>query len=64
MSRNDIANYLGLAVETISRMFTRFQEDCLIEVERKHIVIIDRETMRQIAGINENYAGENIRISL
>lgn len=53
MSRNDIANYLGLAVETVSRMFTRFQEDGIITAERKHIVINDRETMQQIAGINE-----------
>ncbi len=53
MSRNDIANYLGLAVETVSRMFTRFQEEGIITAERKHIVINDRETMQQIAGINE-----------
>lgn len=53
MSRNDIANYLGLAVETVSRMFTRFQEDGLIKAERKHIVIKDREMMQQIAGTNE-----------
>ncbi len=53
MSRNDIANYLGLAVETVSRMFTRFQEDGIIDAERKHIVINDREAMQQIAGINE-----------
>ena len=53
MSRNDIANYLGLAVETVSRMFTRFQEDGIIDAERKHIVINDREAMQKIAGMNE-----------
>lgn len=53
MSRNDISNYLGLAVETVSRMFTRFQEDGIITAERKHIVINDRDMMRQIAGTNE-----------
>ncbi len=53
MSRNDIANYLGLAVETVSRMFTRFQEDGLIDAERKHIVIKNREMMQQIAGMND-----------
>ncbi len=53
MSRNDIANYLGLAVETVSRMFTRFQEDGLIKAERKHIVIKNREMMKKISGMNE-----------
>ncbi len=53
MSRNDIANYLGLAVETVSRMFTRFQEDGLIDAERKHVVIKDRLKMQKIAGMNE-----------
>ncbi|MGD8925438.1 MAG: fumarate/nitrate reduction transcriptional regulator Fnr [Thioalkalispiraceae bacterium] len=41
MSRNDIANMLGLAVETVSRLFTHFQEDGILEVERKHIRILD-----------------------
>ncbi len=53
MSRNDIANYLGLAVETVSRMFTRFQEDNFIDVERKHIVIKNRAELQLIAGVNE-----------
>jgi len=56
MSRNDIANYLGLAVETVSRMFTRFQEDGLISAERKHIIIKNREDLQRIAGINESYS--------
>lgn len=53
MSRNDIANYLGLAVETVSRMFTRFQEDGIINAERKHIVINDWDTLQQLAGISQ-----------
>ncbi len=53
MSRNDIANYLGLAVETVSRMFTRFQEDGIINAERKHILINNREAMQRIAGMND-----------
>ncbi len=43
MSRNDIANLLGLAVETISRLFSHFQEEGLLTVERKHIVIHDMD---------------------
>lgn len=41
MSRSDIANMLGLAVETVSRLFTLFQEQGLLEVERKHVKLID-----------------------
>ncbi len=50
MSRNDIANYLGLAVETVSRVFTRFDEDGLLTVRRKYIHILDMERLHQLAG--------------
>ncbi|ACL71311.1 fumarate/nitrate reduction transcriptional regulator Fnr [Thioalkalivibrio sulfidiphilus] len=50
MSRNDIANYLGLAVETVSRLFTRFQQLGLLEVNRKLVQLIDMEGMHQMAG--------------
>ena len=52
MSRSDIGNYLGLALETVSRLFTRFQNDGLLKVERKHIEILDRERLCQFAGSN------------
>ena len=42
MSRYDIANYLGLAVETVSRIFTRFQQQGLLAVEGREIEILDR----------------------
>lgn len=41
MSRHEIGNYLGLAVETISRLFTRFQDERLLHVERKHVQLLD-----------------------
>lgn len=49
MSRNDIANYLGLAVETVSRLFSRFQNENLLRVERKHIRIIDQDRLAVLA---------------
>ncbi len=49
MSRNDIGNYLGLAVETVSRLFSRFQDEGLLNVQRKHVCITDLPQLRTIA---------------
>ncbi|NNJ92793.1 MAG: fumarate/nitrate reduction transcriptional regulator Fnr [Gammaproteobacteria bacterium] len=48
MSRNEIGNYLGLAVETVSRLFTRFQDEGILKVERKHIELLDLEALKGI----------------
>ena len=50
MSRNDIGNYLGLAVETVSRMFTRFDADGLLTVQRKYVKLHDLERLKVMAG--------------
>ncbi len=52
MSRNDIGNYLGLAVETVSRLFTRFQEEGIVNAQRKHICILDMARLNSLAGSN------------
>jgi CRP/FNR family transcriptional regulator len=41
MSRQDISNYLGMATETMSRLFARFQEEGLIKVNRREVTITD-----------------------
>jgi CRP/FNR family transcriptional regulator len=51
MSRQDIGCYLGLAVETVSRTLTRFQESGVLQVNRREVEILDHETLRNIAGI-------------
>lgn len=48
MPRHDIANYLGVAAETISRLFAQFRDDGLIEVDRRHIKIVDKERLNKI----------------
>lgn|GEM_PF-84600 len=48
MSRYEIGNYLGLAVETVSRLFTRFQGDGLLKVDRKHIQLRDPAGMEAV----------------
>ena len=49
MSRGDIGNYLGIAEETVSRLFSRFQEDGMITSERRHIVLKDIGRLSAIA---------------
>ena len=34
MSRQEIGSYLGLALETVSRLFTRFQDEQILDIER------------------------------
>ena len=41
MTREEIGSYLGLKLETVSRLFSKFQEDGLIEVQQKHVRIVD-----------------------
>jgi CRP/FNR family transcriptional regulator, anaerobic regulatory protein len=48
MSRHEIGNYLGLAVETVSRLFTRFQDDGLMRVDRKHIELFDVDGLEAV----------------
>ena len=41
MTREEIGSYLGLKLETVSRLFSRFQADNMIEVQQKHVRILD-----------------------
>lgn len=50
MSRNEIGNYLGLAVETVSRIFTRFSSQSLIRVDGKEVELLDIEALMEAAG--------------
>ncbi len=50
MSRNEMGNYLGLAVETVSRVFTRFQKNGLISAAGKEIEILNPVELCTLAG--------------
>ncbi len=50
MTRGDIGNYLGLTVETISRLLGRFQKIGLIRVKGKYVTILDQVVLAQLAG--------------
>lgn len=66
MSRADMANYLGLAVETVSRVFTRFQKQGLIDItgNAKEIAIIDQQSLWDLAALSESERSELNLISL
>jgi CRP/FNR family transcriptional regulator len=49
MSRTDIANYLRLAPETVSRVLRRFQDEGLVLVERRELEIRDAERLQALA---------------
>lgn len=49
MSRADIGNHLGLALETVSRIFTHFQELGVISVNGKQITILNRQELLALA---------------
>lgn len=50
MTREDIGNYLGLTLETVSRFLSRFQRQGLIETSQREIAILDADALREIVG--------------
>ena len=48
MTREEIGSYLGLKLETVSRAFSRFQEEGLIGVQQKHIRLLDTAGLRKL----------------
>jgi CRP/FNR family transcriptional regulator len=48
MTRDEIGSYLGLSLETVSRLFSRFQADGFISVQQKHVTIRALGALRDI----------------
>ncbi len=48
MTREEIGSYLGLKLETVSRTFSKFVEDNIVEVKQRHVRILDTEALRRI----------------
>ncbi|MDF1691705.1 MAG: fumarate/nitrate reduction transcriptional regulator Fnr [Zhongshania sp.] len=51
MSRTDIGNFLGLTIETVSRVFGRFAKQGLIEINKKELTVLDIEALKHIAAL-------------
>ncbi|MBL8458936.1 MAG: fumarate/nitrate reduction transcriptional regulator Fnr [Zoogloea sp.] len=48
MTRDEIGSYLGLKLETVSRTFSRFQDEGLVAVQQKHIRILNTPGLKRI----------------
>lgn len=48
MTREEIGSYLGLKLETVSRAFSKFSEDGIIEVKQRYVKIIAPEALKKI----------------
>jgi len=50
MTREEIGSYLGLKLETVSRLFSRFQEEGLIQVQGRAVKLLDITALKQLVG--------------
>jgi CRP/FNR family transcriptional regulator, anaerobic regulatory protein len=48
MTREEIGSYLGLKLETVSRAFSRFQDDGLLDVKQRDIRVLDEPGLRRL----------------
>ena len=48
MSREEIGSYLGLKLETVSRLFSRFAEAGLIQIRQRHVKLVDMVGIKQV----------------
>jgi CRP/FNR family transcriptional regulator len=50
MTREDISDYLGLTIETVSRTFTKLKNQGIIALpERNHVTLVDMEKLEVLA---------------
>ena len=48
MTREEIGSYLGLKLETVSRTFSRFQDDGILDVKQRQISILDQDKLQAL----------------
>ena len=48
MTREEIGSYLGLKLETVSRTFSKFVDDGIVEVKQRHVKILDPEALQRM----------------
>jgi CRP/FNR family transcriptional regulator len=55
MTREEIGSFLGLKLETVSRTFSRFAEEGLIEVHHRHLRIVDADALQRMVNEPRGY---------
>jgi CRP/FNR family transcriptional regulator len=50
MTREEIGNYLGLTLETVSRLLSRFHREGLLAVQQRDVEIRDAAALRAMVG--------------
>ena len=48
MTREEIGSYLGLKLETVSRTFSKFAEEGIVEVKQRHVRILNAEALKNL----------------
>ena len=48
MTREEIGSYLGLKLETVSRTFSKFVDDSIVEVKQRHVKILNIEALQRM----------------
>jgi CRP/FNR family transcriptional regulator len=48
MTREEIGSFLGLKLETVSRTFSKFAEDGIVEVKQRHVRIINTDSLKDL----------------
>ncbi|MBK5205319.1 MAG: fumarate/nitrate reduction transcriptional regulator Fnr [Polaromonas sp.] len=54
MTREEIGSYLGLKLETVSRTFSKFVEDGIVEVKQRHVRILNTEALKLIVNNHQH----------
>lgn len=54
MSREEIGNYLGLTIESVSRLLSRFKKHGWLQVDKRELTILDPQMLKGLAAGTEN----------
>ncbi len=53
MTREEIGSYLGMTLETVSRTFSRFADEGVIQVQQRKLQILDPDALKRMVNLQE-----------